>query len=234
LYAQRLHDPDFRAHKMPVPLWGPEFDDDEIRHSLAGRDDCSIVEMESFDAVCREVAARIDRGEIIAWFQGRMEFGPRALGSRSILADPRNPTMRDRINSLVKKREGFRPFAPVVTLEAAARIFNLAPGDEDIYSHMLFVTHVRPEYRGTLPATTHVDDSARIQTVTEEQNPRLWQLLNEFEKLSGLPVLLNTSFNVRGQPIVCTPTEAVDTFLFAKLDALVAGSFLITPRKVEA
>jgi carbamoyltransferase len=122
----------------------------------------------------------------------------------------------------------------VVTLEAAARIFNLAPGDEDIYSHMLFVTHVRPEYRGTLPATTHVDDSARIQTVTEEQNPRLWQLLNEFEKLSGLPVLLNTSFNVRGQPIVCTPTEAVDTFLFAKLDALVAGSFLITPRKVEA
>jgi carbamoyltransferase len=231
LYAQRLHDPEFRPRKMPVPLWGPEFDDAAIRQELAGRKDCSIVETKSFDALCREVAARIDRGEIVAWFQGRMEFGPRALGSRSILADPRDPTMRDRINSLVKKREGFRPFAPVVAADAAARIFDITPGDEDTYSHMLFVTHVRPEFRGKLPAITHVDESARVQTVTREQNPRLWQLLKEFEKLSGLPAVLNTSFNVRGQPIVCTPKEAVDTFLFAKLDALVAGNFLIIPRK---
>jgi carbamoyltransferase len=134
-----------------------------------------------------------------------MEFGPRALGSRSILADPRDPTMRDRINSLVKKREAFRPFAPVVTQEGAARLFEIQPGQEETYAHMLFVTHVRPEFRQLLPATTHIDGSARVQTVSEQQNPRLWSLLREFEKLSGLPVLLNTSFNVRGQPIVCTP-----------------------------
>jgi carbamoyltransferase len=234
LHVQRLKDPEFCARRMPVPLWGPEFNNEEIRQALAGRDDCTFREMESFDAVCQEVAARIDRGEIVAWFQGRMEFGPRALGSRSILADPRDPTMRDRINSLVKKREGFRPFAPVVAADAAARIFDITPGDEDTYSHMLFVTHVRREFQGKLPAITHVDESARVETVTQEQNPRLWQLLKEFEKLSGLPAVLNTSFNVRGQPIVCTPQEAVDTFLYAKLDLLVAGNFLVTPRKAQA
>ncbi len=234
LYAQRLHDPEFKTCPITVPLWGPEFGDGEIRRAFAGRDDYEIVELESFDAVCREVASRLARGEIVAWFQGRMEFGPRALGNRSILADPRDPMMRERINSLVKKREGFRPFAPVVTKEAAARIFEIAPGDEDTYAHMLYVTHVRAQYRERLPATTHVDGSARVQTVGEEQNPRLWQLLREFEKLSGLPVLLNTSFNVRGQPIVCNPREALDTFLFANLDLLVAGNLLVTSRKPAA
>ena len=234
LYAQRLYDPGFKPHRMTVPLWGPEFSDSDIRQQFAGRDDCSLVEMESFEALCKEVAERLAKGQIVAWFQGRMEFGPRALGSRSILADPRDPTMRDRINALVKKREGFRPFAPVVTKEAAAQIFDIAAGEEDTYAHMLYVTPVRPDYRDKLPAITHVDGSARIQTVAWEHNPRLWQLLKAFAAHSGVPVLLNTSFNVRGQPIVCTPQEALDTFLFAHLDVLVAGNTLVLPRNAEA
>jgi carbamoyltransferase len=216
-----------------VPLWGPEFSEVEISRVLDARQDCHVVEMDSEEALCREVAGHLCRGEIVSWFQGRMEFGPRALGSRSILADPRDPTMRDRINALVKKREGFRPFAPVVTEEAAAQIFEIKPGDEPTYAHMLFVTHVRPEYRSRLPATTHVDGSARAQTVSQAQNPRLWKLLNEFAASTGVPVLLNTSFNVRGQPIVCTPQEAIDTFLAAKLDVLVLGNYLVFPAKAE-
>jgi carbamoyltransferase len=192
------------------------------------------VKAESIENLCRETAARIDKGQIIAWYQGRMEFGPRALGSRSILADPRDPTMRDRINSLVKKREAFRPFAPVVTKEAASRVFDITPGEEDTYAHMLFVTRVTPPHRKALPAVTHVDGSARAQTVSKEQNPRLWQLLNEFEKVSRLPVLLNTSFNVKGQPIVRTPKEALDTFLFAKLDALVLGDYIVEARSLRS
>lgn len=234
LYVQRQHNPAFKPRRMSVPLWGPEFDAAQLKRALAGRTDCASVQFESFDRLCQEIAARIDQGQIVAWYQGRMEFGPRALGSRSILADPRDPTMRERINSLVKKREAFRPFAPVVTQEAAAQIFDIQPGDEDTYAHMLFVMPVRPAFRKLLPAITHVDGSARAQTVVRDHNPRLWKLLNEFEKRSGLPVLLNTSFNVKGQPIVCTPQEALDTFLFAKLDVLVMGDYVVTAKSAES
>ena len=230
LFAQRQRDPAFKPHRMSVPLWGPEFVEKQIQEALAGRTECDSTKYESFEQLCKDIAARIDEGQIVAWFQGRMEFGPRALGSRSILADPRDPTMRDRINSLVKKREAFRPFAPVVTKEAAARIFDIHQGEEDTFAHMLFVTPVRLAFREKLPAVTHVDGSARAQTVAKEQNPRLWQLLTEFENLSGMPVLLNTSFNVKGQPIVCKPEEALDTFLFAKLDVLVMGDYVVVPR----
>ncbi len=234
LYAQRQQDPDFTTHRMSVPLWGPEYGDEEIQEALAGRTDCRWVKAESVETLCRETAARIDKGQIIAWHQGRMEFGPRALGSRSILADPRDSTMRDRINALVKKREAFRPFAPVVTKEAASRFFDITPGEEDTYAHMLFVTQVARPYRKALPAVTHVDGSARAQTVSREQNPRLWRLLNEFEKLSRLPVLLNTSFNVKGQPIVRTAEEALDTFHFAKLDALVLGDYIVEAKSARS
>ena len=219
---------------MTVPLWGPEYSDEEIEQVLSGAENCQSSRVKSFDSLCRDIAARIDKGQIVAWFQGRMEFGPRALGSRSILADPRDPTMRDRINSLVKKREAFRPFAPVVTKEAATRFFDIKPGEEDTYAHMLFVTQVRAPYREKLPAVTHVDGSSRAQTVDRVHSPRLWQLLTAFEKPSGLPVLLNTSFNVKGQPIVCTPKEALDTFLFAKLDVLVMGNFIVEPKPAAA
>jgi carbamoyltransferase len=231
LFVERQRRSGFKPRRLSVPLWGPEFDGVEIKQVLSERTECESARCESLDDLCKDMAARIDKGQIVAWFQGRMEFGPRALGSRSILADPRDPTMRDRINSLVKNRESFRPFAPVVTKEGASRVFDIEPGDEDTFAHMLFVVPVRPVFRHRLPAITHVDGSARVQTVSEEQNPRLWRLLNEFEKLSGIPVLLNTSFNVKEQPIVCTPREALDTFLVAKLDVLVMGDYVAIPRR---
>lgn len=231
LYAQRQHDPEFKPHRITVPLWGPEYNKEEIEKELASRKDVQAARFDNFEKLCKEIALKLERGDIIAWFQGRMEFGPRALGSRSILADPRGPQMRDKINSLVKKREAFRPFAPVVAREAASHYFEINPGDEEIFAHMLFVMPVRAEYRDKLPAITHVDGSARAQTVDKQHTPRLWQLLNEFQKVSGMPVLLNTSFNVRGQPIVNTPKEAIDTFLFAHLDALVMGDYIVVPRK---
>ena len=231
LFARKLHDPGFKPRKMTVPLWGPEFGEDEIKQALDDRADCVWTKSDSFDELCRQVAARLAAGEVIAWFQGRMEFGPRALGSRSILADPRDPGMRDRINSLVKKREGFRPFAPVVANEGAGQYFDIAPGDEDTFAHMLYVTQVLPAYRQKLPAITHVDGSARVQTVSEEHNPRLWKLLKAFEQITGLPIILNTSFNVKGEPIVCTPQEALNTFRNARLDALVMGDYLVEPAR---
>jgi carbamoyltransferase len=227
LYAQKLHDPAFKPRKMTVPLWGPEFGDAEIRQALDGQRDCVWKKADSFDDLCEQVAGRLAAGEVIAWFQGRMEFGPRALGSRSILADPRDPEMRNRVNSLVKKREGFRPFAPVVTNEAARRYFDIASGDEDAYAHMLYVTQVLPAWRDALPAVTHVDGSARVQTISEEDNPKLWKLLKAFERVAGLPIVLNTSFNVKGEPIVCTPREAINTFRNARLDAMVLGDYLL-------
>ncbi|PYR33964.1 MAG: carbamoyltransferase [Acidobacteria bacterium] len=232
LFAERQLSQNFKPRQMTVPLWGPEFCDEEISQVLAGRSDCEGTKC-TFDALCKDIAGRIGSGQIVAWFQGRMEFGPRALGSRSILADARDPAMRDRINGLVKKREAFRPFAPIVTSEAAARIFGLEAGEEDTFAHMLFVTYVRAPFRDRLPAITHVDGSARIQTVSKDDYPRLWQLLNEFDLLTGMPVLLNTSFNVKGQPIVCTPQEALDTFLSAGLDVLVMGSYVILPKRAN-
>ena len=227
LFAQKLHAPHFKRKKMTLPLWGPEFSAAEIKRELSQERECIGKTTHSFDELCAEVAARLANGEVIGWFQGRMEFGPRALGSRSILADPRDSDMRDRINRLVKKRENFRPFAPVVTREAAGRYFDIVPGEEDAFAHMLYVAPVLPAYRQMLPAVTHVDGSARVQTVGEDNNPRLWKLLKAFEQLTGLPVLLNTSFNDKGEPIVCTPREAIQTFLKADLDALVIGDHLL-------
>ena len=233
LFASQMHDPGFKPRKMTVPLWGPEFDDSEIQSALGARTDCAWTRLDSFSELCRQIAERLAAGKVVGWFQGRMEFGPRALGSRSILADPRDPGMRDRINRLVKKREGFRPFAPVVTKENARQFFVMASGEEGCFAHMLHVTHVQPAYRGKLPAVTHVDGSARVQTVSAEDNPRLWQLLKAFEHLTGLPMLLNTSFNVKGEPIVCTPQEGLNTFMNAHLDLLVMGEYLIEPKQNE-
>ena len=233
LYVQRLHEPAVPLKKMALPLWGPSYPQREIDQTLDRYEECEKRCFESFDDLAKNVAQRIADGQIVAWFQGRMEFGPRALGNRSILADPRHPGMRDRINALVKKREGFRPFAPAVTVEAASQFFEIEAGDEAGYAHMLFVTQVRAAYREQLPAITHVDGSARVQTVAKEDSLRFWTLLDEFGKLTGMPVVLNTSFNVRGQPIVCTPTEAVDTFLFANLDALVVGDSLVIRKGKE-
>jgi len=213
-----------------MPFWGPEYPEyvgEIIPKEIRNQDAYEYTYFRSIQDLTSHVAHRLVQGQVVAWFQGRMELGPRALGNRSILADPRNPTMRDHVNSLIKKREGFRPFAPAVVAEAASEFFHIDKGGEDTFAHMLFVVPVRPQYRAILPAITHVDGSARVQTVAFEQNKRFWQLLSEFGKLTGLPILLNTSFNVRGQPIVCTPQEAIDTFLWANLDALVIGNYVL-------
>jgi carbamoyltransferase len=172
-----------------------------------------------------EAAARLAEGEILAWFAGAMEYGPRSLGNRSILADPRPPGMKDRLNARVKHREGFRPFAPAVPLANAAEWFETG-GAESPY--MLLVVPVRPEKRALLPAITHVDGSARLQTVRPEQNPRFHELLVRFGERTGVPVLLNTSFNVRGEPIVATPDDAISCFLGTELDTLFLEDFVLT------
>ena len=233
LYAQSLNNPTFHPEKMKAPLWGPGFSRDDIQRTLRARADCLVAVAPDFPSLCRDVAGRLSQGHIVGWFQERMEYGPRALGNRSILADPRDPGMRDKINALVKKREGFRPFAPVVTKEAATKYFDIQEGEEDTYAHMLLVTQVRPAFRNQLPAITHIDGSARVQTVSRDNYPRLWELLRAFESLTGMPILLNTSFNVKGQPMICNPEEALDTFLFARLDLLVLEDFLISAHSGE-
>jgi carbamoyltransferase len=227
VYVQRVRQVSPSPQRMALPLWGPSYDDNAIKNALDERGECDATYFDSFDALAHQVAQRINQGQIVGWFQGRMEFGPRALGNRSILADPRDPGMRDRINALVKKREAFRPFAPAVTMEAATQFFDIDPKEESMYAHMIVVTHVRQAYREQLPAITHIDGSARVQTVAKNENPRFWILLSAFGMISGMPIALNTSFNVRGQPIVCNPSEALETFLAASLDALAIGNFLV-------
>ena len=159
--------------------------------------------------ICKETAKILADGNIIGWFQGRSEFGPRALGNRSILADPRKAEMKDILNSRVKFRQPFRPFAPIVLKERADEIF-LGPGNSP---YMLMAKQVAPEWKDKIPAIVHVDGTARVQTVAEDENPILYRLLKEFEALTGVPVLVNTSFNIKGEPIVETPEDAIQCFL---------------------
>jgi carbamoyltransferase len=176
--------------------------------------------------IARETARLLADGSVVGWFQGRGEFGPRALGNRSILADPRDAAMKDRVNARVKHRQSFRPFAPVVLRERAADYFE---GCVDS-PFMLLALRVKPEARDRIPAVVHVDGTARVQTIEKEQNPLLYRLLKEFEERTGEAVLLNTSFNLRGEPIVEAPLDAMDTFLRTHLDALVIHDHLITKR----
>lgn len=215
--------------KMTMPLWGPSFSDDAIEREIDLPEGFRAKRFDRFDDLVIEAARRLSEQQACGWFQGPMEFGPRALGNRSILADPRPVTMRERINMIIKKREGFRPFAPAVTEEAARTYFEITEGDEDTFAHMLYVTRVRPEFRDQLPAITHVDGSARVQTVSRQWNPQFWQLLTAFESFAGFPILLNTSFNVQ-EPIVCTPAEALKTFVATDLDFLVLGTTRLIER----
>jgi carbamoyltransferase len=162
-------------------------------------------------------------GSIVGWFQGRMEFGPRALGNRSILADPRRAEMRDRVNECVKFREGWRPFAPSCLAEAAPEYFD---GCRDA-PFMILTFDVRADKRAVIPAVTHADNTARVQTVRQEVNPRYWRLIREFARCTGVPVIMNTSFNLRGEPIVCSPKDAIRTFYSSGLDFLVIGNHVL-------
>jgi carbamoyltransferase len=176
------------------------------------------------DNICRDTAKLLADQKVIGWFQGRSEYGPRALGNRSIIADPRRPEMKDILNSRVKHRQPFRPFAPIVLAERAREIFE---GDQDS-PFMLIAAPVRPEWREKIPAIVHIDGTARIQTVTEDTNPVLYRLLKEFDALTGVPVLLNTSFNVKGEPIVETPRDAMACFINTGIDHLILQDTLVS------
>ena len=231
LYVQNQLDGDVSPNKMGMPLWGSGYTNTEFTQMLSNRTDCRHTFIEDFDVLTEIIVRHIADGKVVAWFQGQMEFGPRALGNRSILADPRGPNMREHINRLVKQREDFRPFAPAVTLEAAPQFFDIDEGDHSLYDYMLSTTQVKPIWRERLPAVTHVDGSARVQVVTETGNLYFWKLLNKFKEVTGLPILLNTSFNLRGQPIIRTPIEAIDTFLASEIDLLVLGNYIVTREK---
>jgi carbamoyltransferase len=214
--------------RSPTPFYGPAPSTGQITNAL--RDFAKSIEYEdlgSLTAACLAAAALIADGQVIAWYRGRMEFGPRALGHRSIIADPGRPQMRDRVNALVKLREAFRPFAPAVSLRQASRWFDIPEGLELPY--MNANVNVREEFRGDLPATTHVDGSARVQTVSAEDDPDFFALLEAVGQRTGREIVLNTSFNVRGQPIVNTPAEAVETFLGTGIDVLFLGDILVRP-----
>jgi carbamoyltransferase len=214
-------------HRMPVPLLGPDYSAariDEALQKFAGR--IRVRNFDSLEATCTEAARLIAEGRVIAWFRGRMEFGPRALGNRSILADPGHPEMRDRINAMVKKREAFRPFAPACSREQAHRWFDVAQGTDLPY--MITVVEVRPEHRSALPAITHVNGSARLQTVSAQDNPDFHALLLAVGKSTGREMVLNTSFNVKGQPIVNTPEEAIETFLGTGIEYLFLENRVVT------
>jgi len=214
-----------RGEVMLGAYTGPEFSNDEIRTELESSG--LVFETLSDDAVTKSAAQDIADGLVVGWFQGRMEFGPRALGNRSIVVDPRRANMKDILNDRIKKREPFRPFAPSILEERTADYFE--------QSHpaptMLMVYHVREERRGELPAVTHVDGSGRLQTVSREVNPRYYQLISDFNELTGVPVVLNTSFN-ENEPIVCTPKHAIDCFLKTRMDVLYVGNHVLR-RKSE-
>ena len=210
-----------RNYIMTDAYLGPEFNADQARRALVNHK----LNFKEFDesALFAHVASILSQDKIVGWVQGRMEFGPRALGNRSILASPRNPDMKELLNSKVKKRESFRPYAPAVLEERANDFFefkNLSP-------FMLLSPKVREDKKSAIPAVTHIDGSARMQTVNKNSNPRLWQLIKEFEGITGIPVIINTSFNLKGEPIVCLPEEAIDVFLRSQMDCLVLGNYVI-------
>jgi carbamoyltransferase len=211
-----------RRFVMRDAALGPAYSDQECRRALeaAGYAWRELTEEER----TREVARLIAAGAVVGWFEGRMEMGPRALGHRSILADPRRPEMKDTINAKVKHRESFRPFAPAVLEEAAGDFFDWKGPSP----FMLFVAKVRAEKRDVIPAVLHVDETARLQTVSRDVSPAFWDLIKEFERLTGVPVVLNTSFNVMGEPIVCTPADAVACFRSTAIDALLLNRLLVT------
>ena len=207
-----------RKFIMDHAFWGPAYPDEEVEAFLKW----TKVPYRRSDNITKEAAQMLAEDKVIGWYQARMEFGPRALGSRSILASPIHPEMQARLND-IKDREDFRPVAPVVLEEDAGEWFNHA-------SHspfMLFVYDVRDDKADNIPAVKHVDGTARIQTINQQQNPCYYALLKEFKKLTGVPVLVNTSFNTRGEPIVCTPRDAVECFWTSPLDVLVINSFLL-------
>ena len=220
-----------RGPAMDHAYWGPQFDDDAIAALMSERGGeiaaagCTVERIDDNDTLCQRTAAAIADGQVIGWFQGRMEWGPRALGNRSILGDPRRADMKDILNLKIKRRESFRPFAPSVLREAVPDWFEL---DGDV-PFMMQVYPIRAEKRALIPAVTHVDGSGRLQTVHAETHPLYHRLIRSFHGLTGVPMVLNTSFN-ENEPVVCRPEEALDCFLRTKMDLLIIGHWAVERR----
>jgi carbamoyltransferase len=228
VWNQKLGKP--RSFEMKHAYWGPGFDDEDIRAALgvtrdalekAGHCELRIAKFKE-DELAKETAKQIADGKVVGWFQGRMEFGPRALGNRSIVVDPRRGEMKDLLNSRIKHREPFRPFAPSILLERVGDYFE----ETHPSPFMLMAYKVKREKRSVIPAPTHVDGTGRLQTVAKDENLRYWKLIKAFENLTGVPVLLNTSFN-ENEPVVCKPEEAMNCFLRTKMDVLAIGNYLV-------
>ena len=224
VWHQKLGRP--RSFTMDHAYWGPGFSRGDIRASLdenASTKSGYVVEELGEEVLVRRAAKLVAEGKILGWFQGRAEWGPRALGNRSIVADPRRADMKDILNRRIKHREIFRPFAPSILAERTGEWFEKSHASP----FMTLAYLVKPEKRAHIPAPTHVDGTARLQTVTREANPKYWRLIQAFEELTGVPVVLNTSFN-DNEPIVCRPAEALDCFRRTQMDALALGDFLIS------
>lgn len=223
-----------RSFVMDHAYTGPQYTDDEIRQRieahgiLSSPDQWSVVHLKEPDLL-GAIASHLANGQVVGFFHGRMEFGPRALGNRSILVDPRRAEMKDVLNSRIKHRESFRPFAPSILEEYTDAYFERSYPSPA----MLMVYNVRESMRSVIPAVTHVDGTGRLQTVSQRTNPRYWRLIDEFRKRTGVPVVLNTSFN-ENEPIVCTPDDALACFARTRIDVLALGNWLISRSEVEA
>ena len=220
-----------RSFVMDHAYWGPQFGRDDIAGLLSAHKSdisqagCIVEEISDELALCRRTATAIADGKVVGWFQGRMEWGPRALGNRSIVCDPRRADMKTILNAKIKRRESFRPFAPSILEEAVSDWFE----EDDAVPFMMQVFQIREEKRGLIPAVTHVDGSGRLQTVYQHTNPRYHRLIETFRDITGIPMVLNTSFN-ENEPVVCKPQEALECFLRTKMDVLVMENVMILRR----
>jgi carbamoyltransferase len=224
VYNSKLGRP--RTYTMKHAFYGPGFDTETIRKAL----EIGKIPHREIDDPSRTAAELVAQDKIVGWFQGRQEVGPRALGNRSILANPRRADMKDIVNRYVKHREPYRPFAPSAMEDHTPDYFDIDRPNP----YMLIVCDVRPEKRDEVPAITHVDGTGRLQTVSREENPLYWKLIDEFRKITGTPVVLNTSFNIRGEPIVTTPEDALKCYFTTGLDALVLDRFLVEKSPEES
>jgi carbamoyltransferase len=219
---------------MDHAYWGPQFDAGAIDAFLAERKaeiadgGCILETINDASELCRRTALAIADGKVVGWFQGRMEWGPRALGNRSILGDPRRADIKEVLNLKIKRRESFRPFAPSVLDKYVAEWFE----DDGNVPFMMQVSQIRAEKRSLIPAVTHVDGSGRLQTVSERTNPLYYSLIDCFRELTGVPMVLNTSFN-ENEPVVCDPRQALDCFLRTRMDMLVMGHAVLCRMKVS-
>jgi carbamoyltransferase len=232
LYADRIHFGNPDRETPDHPFWGPAVDGSELAR-LAKEDGQALQELND-EALIDWTADDLLAGRIVGWMDGALEFGPRALGHRSILAAPHAAGMRDRLNRDIKYREEFRPFAPVTPIETADRYFELPPGGARLARFMSGVFPVRPEWRAQLAAITHIDGTARLQTLERSMAPRLYALLEAYGRRSGIPILLNTSFNLAGEPIVNRAVEGYSTFRRSGIDVLVAGQTRVIKRAALA